>query len=298
MADTRLLEEFRLADQARKLFAELRWSIEPWVALRLARTEGEFLKREVERLARLQQSGRAASLGGLLADSVDRIGRIMGRRAKELREVLSALPVALDPVHFELVLAVLLRDGAANPSENELRRRATEVAAYLSAPEREAAAGAAALPQGVDADLLEDLRHVEAFLGALAPVRPKVEVWEAFSLAVRDRRAAKQAIERMRAPDDLNAEVILLYEGLIEVRAQKGPRALTLRRYVATLPIGSYAKETMELAVAFILASDEGCRRLEQWLEAPEQFKREAAIRVEGVIGRAQKYMHAMRASA
>jgi hypothetical protein len=298
VADTRLLEEFRLADQARRLFAGLRWSIEPWVALRLARTEGEFLRREVERLACLQQSGRAASLGGLLADSVERIGRIMGRRARELREALAATSVALDPVQLELVLAVLLRDGAANPSESEVRRRAAEVATYVSAPEPEAAAGPRPLPQGVDADLLEDLRHVEAFLGALSPVRPKVEVWEAFSLAVRDRRAAKQAIERMRAPDDLNAEVIRLYEGLVEVRSLKGPRAITLRRYVASLPIGSYAKETMELAIAFILASDEGCRRLEQWLEAPEQFQREAAIRVEGVIGRAQKYMHALRASA
>ena len=48
MSDPRLLEEFRLADQARKIFAALNWSIEPWVALRLARTEGEFLKREVD----------------------------------------------------------------------------------------------------------------------------------------------------------------------------------------------------------------------------------------------------------
>jgi len=296
--DPRLLEEFRLAEQARRLLAGMRWPVEPWVALRLARTEGEFLRREVDRLARLQQSGRAASLGGLLADSVERIGRVMGRRAKELREALGASPARLDPQLLELVLAVLIRDGAANPSEREVCRRADEVAAYMDSPGRETEAGSLELPAGVDAELLEDLRQVEAFLGALAPVRPKVEIWEAFTLAVRDRRAAKQAVERLRAPDDLNAEVIRLYEGLLEVRAEKGPRSLRLRQYVGSLPIGSYAKETMELALAFILASDEGCRRLDQWLEAPEQFTREAAIRVEGVIGRAQKYMHALRACA
>ncbi len=296
--DPRLLEEFRLAETARKLLGGLNWPLEPWVALRLARTEGDFLRREVERLERLRQSGRAVSIGGLLADSVERIGRILCRRARELRDALAASPVTLDPVHLEFVHAVLLRDGAANPSEVEVGRRLAEVQSYLAAPERGSAAETETLPQGVDADLLEDLRHVESFLGALSPVRPKVEVWEAFSLAVRDRRSARQAVERMRAPDDLNAEVIRLYEGLVEVRAKGSPRAKELRRYVAGLPIGKYASDTMELAFAFILASSEGCRRAEQWMEAPDQFRREAAIRVEGVIGRAQKYLHALRATA
>lgn len=296
--DPRLLEEFRLAETARKLLGDLNWPLEPWVALRLARTEGDFLRREVERLDRLRQSGRAVSIGGLLADSVERIGRILCRRARELRDALASSPVALDPVHLELVHAVLLRDGAANPSEVEVGRRLAEVQSYLAAPERGSAAEAEALPQGVDADLLEDLRHVESFLGALSPVRPKVEVWEAFSLAVRDRRSARQAVERLRAPDDLNAEVIRLYEGLLEVRSKGASRAKELRRYVAGLPIGKYAPDTMELAFAFILASAEGCRRAEQWMEAPDQFRREAAIRVEGVIGRAQKYLHSLRATA
>ena len=123
-------------------------------------------------------------------------------------------------------------------------------------------------------------------------------MWEAFSLAVRDRRSARQAVERLRAPDDLNAEVIRLYEGLVEVRSKGATRAKELRRYVAGLPIGKYAQDTMELAFAFILASAEGCRRAEQWMEAPDQFRREAAIRVEGVIGRAQKYLHSLRATA
>src|ERR1043166_9970471 len=89
--DPRLLREFRLAESARALFAGLQWPIEPWVTLRLARTEPDFLRREVERLARLQQAGRAATLGGLLADSVDRIVRIMGRRAVRSEEHTSEL---------------------------------------------------------------------------------------------------------------------------------------------------------------------------------------------------------------
>jgi hypothetical protein len=46
----------------------------------------------------------------------------------------------------------------------------------------------------------------------------------------------------------------------------------------------------MELAFGFLLASPEGRGRAEQWLEDPQRFLREAAIRVEGVIGKAQKY--------
>jgi hypothetical protein len=296
--DPRLLEEFRLAEAARTLFAELHWPTEPWITLRLARTEGDFLRREVDRLTRLKEAGRAVSLGGLLADSVDRIGRVMGRRARELREGLAASGVPLDPIHLELVLGVMLRDGTTNPSEPETRKRVAEVESYLTAPERGTAVKVEDLPQGVDPELLEDLRHVEAFLGALAPIRPKVEIWEAFCLAVRDRRAARQASERMRAPDDLNAEVIRLYEALVEVRLEKALLAHALRQFVATLPIGKYSADTMELAYAFILASSEGCRRAQAWLESPELFLREAAIRVEGVIGRAQKYLHALRATA
>jgi len=140
------------------------------------------------------------------------------------------------------------------------------------------------LPRGVDSELLDDLRRVEAFFAALAPVLPKVEFWEAFSLAVSDRRGAKQ--------------VNGLYGALIEMRLTKAFLARALRRYVAGLMIGTYSSETMELAFAFILASPEGCRRIRQWMEFPGKYKREAAIRVEGVIGRAQKYLHALSAPA
>ena len=111
-----------------------------------------------------------------------------------------------------------------------------------------------------------------------------MELWEAFSLAVSDRRGAKQ--------------VNGLYGALIEMRLRKALLARALRRYVAELMIGNYSPVTMELAFAFILASPEGCGRARQWLESPGQFKREAAIRVEGVIGRAQKYLQALRATA
>jgi hypothetical protein len=293
--DPDLLEEFRLAEGSRALFGELQRPIEPWIALQLARTDGDLLRREFDRLTRLKQAGSAVFLGGLVADSLDRIRIAMSRRARDLRALLGASGVPLNPVRLELVLAVLLRDGASTPLKGEIRLKAAEVELYLTAPARGASDQPKVLPRGVDAELLEDLRRVEAFFGSLASVRPKMELWEAFSLVMRDREGAKQANERMRAPD---AEVVRLCKALVEVRLEKAQLARALKRYVAGLPIGTFSSDTMELTFAFILASPEGCRRARQWMESPEQFKREAAIRVEGVIGRAQKYLHALRATA
>ena len=283
-ADPRLLEELRLAAAAQTLFAEVHRQIEPWIALQLVRTERDVLRRELERLTQLKQAGRPAFLGGLVSDSLDRICLLMTRRARDLRAVLAASGVPLDPVRLELVLALLLRDGASTPLQGEIRRRAADVERYLISPMPGASNKGGELPQGVDPELLKDLRHVRAYFGALASVRPKLELWEAFSLAVSE-----------RAPTpDING----VTEALVEVRLRKALIAKALRRYVAGLPIGTYSYDAMELAFAFILASPEGCCRARQWMESPEQFKREAAIRVEGVIGRAQKYLQVLQATA
>ena len=99
----------------------------------------------------------------------------------------------------------------------------------------------------------------------------------------------------LRAPA---AEFEVLYRALVELRLKKALLARALGKCVAGLSIGHYSPDTMELAFARILASSEGCRRARQWMESPEQFRREAAIRVEGVISRAQNYLTALRATA
>jgi hypothetical protein len=54
----------------------------------------------------------------------------------------------------------------------------------------------------------------------------------------------------------------------------------------------------MEMAMAFTMAHPEAKTRIVQWLEMPDHWKREAAIRFEGVIGKAQKYQQVLRAIA
>jgi hypothetical protein len=304
-----LVEEFRLAEEARRELGGLGWSLEPWLAVRLARTESDFLKRELSRLGALRASGRAATMGAILAESITRIRQTLGRRVGDMRAVLEASTISLDPIQFELTLALLVRDGLGKATDEAIRARALEVNRYLRlleakeappAPEASATPSSRPLPEGVDAELLADLRNVEAFLRALGPSGGRIEFWELFSVAVRDRRWVERATERLRArvPDDLEADLIRFFEFLLDLRQKQSRRAQALRKYLSTLPIGGYSADTMELAIAFIVASPEGARRLDQWLEDPERHRREAAIRVEGVIGRAQKYLHALRASA
>jgi hypothetical protein len=300
--DGRLLEEFRMAEETLELFGALGWPIEPWVALRLVRTEGEHLRREVARLGKLRREGRSPFLGMILSDAVARIRQTLSRRIGDLRRVLEETRVPLDPLDFEWILGMLLRDGADQPSEEAIEAKVVERARYLRALEDVAVVPApppAEVPAGVDGGLLDDLRLAEQFLDGLETGPKKVDVWEAFTLAVEHREALKAAALRLRRvgpPDDLNSEVIRLLEKLIDVRSRFAVLARRLREFVVGLPIGSYNRELMELAFAFILVSPEGRSRVDQWLESPDHFRREAAIRVEGVIGRAQKYQHALRA--
>jgi hypothetical protein len=43
------------------------------------------------------------------------------------------------------------------------------------------------------------------------------------------------------------------------------------------------------------MASPEGREHARAWIEDPRRLRREAALRLEGVIGRAQKYQAALR---
>ncbi len=156
-------------------------------------------------------------------------------------------------------------------------------------------------PPGLDAELLEDLRAADRFIAHQDKKAPKIELWEVFVIAMKDRASAAKASDRLRrgAPvDDLNADLITFLERILEVRAKEGVLARGLRDYVAKLQIGRYNRDLMELAMAFTMAHPEAHSRIGQWLEMPEHFKREAAIRYEGVIGKAQKYQQALRAVA
>jgi len=86
-----------------------------------------------------------------------------------------------------------------------------------------------------------------------------------------------------------------LFDRLIKLRAQYGKFVRELRSYLGQLPVGSFGKETMEMALGFIVASGRGRDRAQLWLAEPNRYKQEAAGRLEDVISRTMNYQTALR---
>src|SRR5262245_25516253 len=301
-SDKALIADLKLAEDARLLFRELGFAIELWEALRLARTETGTLNSEMDRLQKLRKQGRSPSLGGLIIDSIEQMRKNLGPRARQYREVLRTSNVAGDSVRLDL-LAGLLAQHPSLPTAGEIMALSAQVdrcrLALLQRPATEIrkAADPVELPADVNPDLVEDLRFAHKLRLSFGPASPGIELWEAMTLALEDRAAAGHAAEQLRClrPDD--GTLIRILERILDVRTRHSRLAPKLRNYLNHLPIGRYNRELMDLAFGFLLASHEGRSRAEQWLEDPQRFLREAAIRVEGVIGKAQKYQALLRAA-
>ena len=75
-SDKALVDDLKLAEDARLLFRELGFALELWEALRLARTEHVTLTCEMDRLQKLRKQGREYVLEHYQWDGVlDRIER-------------------------------------------------------------------------------------------------------------------------------------------------------------------------------------------------------------------------------
>ena len=298
-SDKALVDDLKLAEDARLLFREQGFAIELWEALRLARTERTTLACEMERIQKLRKQGRSPSLGGLIIDSIDQARKKLGPRVRNYRDVLRSSNVAGDSVRLDL-LAGLLAQHPALPTAGEIMALSAQVdrcrLALLKRPATEVRKPAPApLPPDVNGELVEDLRYAEKLRRSFGPASPGIELWEAMTLALQDRAAAGQAADLLHARRTDDGTLIRTLERILDVRTRHSRLATKLRNYLNFLPIGKYNRELMDLAFGFLLASDEGRSRAEQWLEDPQRFLREAAIRVEGVIGKAQKYQAALR---
>jgi len=300
--DSALIVDLKLAEDARLLFRELGFAIELWEALRLARTEHVTLTCEMDRLQKLRKQGRSPSLGGLIIDSIEQMRKTLGPRARHYRDVLRSSNVAGDSVRLDL-LAGLLAQHPALPTADEIMKLSAQVdrcrrgMLHRPATEVRKAPAPVELPADVNGDLVEDLRYAERLRLAFGPASPGIELWEAMTLSLEDRAAAQLATDKLRAKREDDGSLVRVLERILDVRTRHSRLAIKLRNYMNLLPIGRYNRDLMELAFGFLLASPEGRGRAEQWLEDPQRFLREAAIRVEGVIGKAQKYQAALRAA-
>jgi hypothetical protein len=157
------------------------------------------------------------------------------------------------------------------------------------------------LPRGVNPEVLEDVRRVDQCRKIFEETHQDIEVWEVFCLVMLDGDGTKVVLEQtLQAKEKSNATGFMdgamgLFDRLIKLRAQHGKFVRELRSYLAQLPVGSFGKETMEMALGFIVASGRGRDRAQLWLAEPNRYKQEAAGRLEDVISRTMNYQTALR---
>jgi hypothetical protein len=158
------------------------------------------------------------------------------------------------------------------------------------------------LPRGVNPDVLEDVKRVDQCRKIFEETGQAIEVWEVFCLVMLDAEYTKTALEKLlqakTGGGDRQAFIdgaLELFDRLLKLRAQHGKFVRDLRAFLATLPVGTFGKETMEMALGFIVASGRGRDRALLWLAEPHRYRPEAAGRLEDVISRTMNYQTALR---
>ena len=168
-------------------------------------------------------------------------------------------------------------------------------------PAPKVAISPADLPKGVDIDVLDDVRRVRQCRQLFATTHQQIDVWEVFCLVMIDRDSTKIAVEELlkiqangAGPEFMDG-AMSLFEELLSIRAKYGKLAKMVREYIATIPIGSFGQETMDMALGFILASSRGRDRVKQWIEEPDAYRAEASGKLEDIISRTMNYETALR---
>ncbi|RPH46805.1 MAG: hypothetical protein EHM91_06885 [Planctomycetota bacterium] len=157
------------------------------------------------------------------------------------------------------------------------------------------------LPRGVNPEVLEDVRRVDQCRKIFEETHQEIEVWEVFCLVMLDGEGTRGLLEQtLQNKEKADARAFMdgamaLFDRLIKLRAQHGKFVRELRGYLGQLPVGSFGKETMEMALGFIVASGRGRDRAQLWLQEPSRYKQEAAGRLEDVISRTMNYQTALR---
>jgi hypothetical protein len=157
------------------------------------------------------------------------------------------------------------------------------------------------LPRGVNPDVLEDVRRVDQCRKIFQETGQLIEVWEVYCLVMLDGEATRGMLERLlklKEGSDRQPYIdgaLQLFDRLLKLRAEHGKFVRELRAYLSTLPVGTFGKETTEMALGFIVASGRGRDRAALWLKEPSRYRSEAAGRLEDVISRTMNYQTALR---
>ncbi len=154
----------------------------------------------------------------------------------------------------------------------------------------------AQLPQGVDPEILADIMRVEQCRRVFESTNQQIEMWEVFTLVMLEGDKTRAALEKLLA---LNAAgehgaftegAMDLFQQLLALRARFGRFVRDVRRYVSTLPVGRFGKETIEMALGFLVVSARGRDAATRWLNEPKRNETEASNRWESLISTTMKY--------
>jgi hypothetical protein len=157
------------------------------------------------------------------------------------------------------------------------------------------------LPRGVNPEILAEVRRVEQCRKIFEETHQEIEIWEVFCMVMLDSdqtRVSMETLLKLKDSGDRQAFIdgaLKLFDRILKIRAAHGKFVRDLRAYLATLPVGTFGKETMEMALGFIVASPRGRDRAQTWLNEPARYRPEAAGRLEDVISRTMNYQTALR---
>jgi hypothetical protein len=157
----------------------------------------------------------------------------------------------------------------------------------------------AELPPGVDPDILDDVRRVQQCRKVFEVTHQQIEVWEVFCLVMLD-ASTKPLLDKLLVLRDSDEGAftdgaLTLFEKLLDMRSKHGKFVRHLREYIADLPVGHFGRDTMEMALGFIVASARGRQAAERWIADPAHYKTEAAGRLEDLISKTMNYETALR---
>lgn len=157
------------------------------------------------------------------------------------------------------------------------------------------------LPRGVNPEILEDVRRVEQCQKIFEETHQAIEVWEVFCLVMLDPEGTRTLMEQtLRKKEQKDSGgfmegALQLFDRLVKIRAQHGKFVRDLRGYLSGLQVGTFGKETTEMALGFIVASGRGRDRALLWLAEPGRYRSEACGRLEDVVSRTMNYQTALR---
>ena len=152
------------------------------------------------------------------------------------------------------------------------------------------------LPAGVDPDILADVMRVEQARKIFESTHQQIEMWEVFTLVMLEGDKSRNELVKLlalRAANQMGAfteGALDLFQMLLKQRAKYAKFVREVRAYVGSLPVGRFGKETLEMALGFLVVSARGREAAQRWIGEPKRSEPEAANRWEALISTTMRY--------